>query len=350
MNHSGEDSPGLGVWVVRDDLNSKEKIKEVRKLAQEVGASRLYLQVVGRADALYQSDLLPRSEVLNETSSDFDPLGYALEIFAETGIDISVWINVNFVWGFRGTPSDPRHVIRSHPDWITFDQEGKSMLEYAETDIEELFGVFLDPGLDGVHDFFSAVASEVASRYDVSELHFDYLRYPYRTFGYHPSVLEKFKEWSSIRQSEGAAYDFDAFRRYLLTEEARKLHKASSVHNANTSFAVYNCYERRAFHERLQPWVTWIRNGFPDFAVVMSYEDNVKAVLESVEEIDDYLDGLSRVRIGLGAFKMMERPSVLEEMIARLRSFSPDEITLFSFRSIKESAALRNLLKRMFSG
>ncbi len=48
MSHSGEDSPGLGIWVVRDDLNSKEKIKEVRELAQETGASRMYLQVVGK--------------------------------------------------------------------------------------------------------------------------------------------------------------------------------------------------------------------------------------------------------------------------------------------------------------
>jgi len=181
-------------------------------------------------------------------------------------------------------------------------------------------------------------------------LHFDYLRYPYRTFGYHPSVLEKFKEWSSIRQSEGAAYDFDAFRRYLLTEEARKLHETSSTHNANSSFAVYNRYERRAFHERLQPWVNWIRDGFPHFAVVMAYEDNVKAVLESVEEINDYLNGLNRVRIGLGAFKLLERPSVLEEMIIRLRTLSPNEITLFSLRSLKASAALKNLLKRMFAG
>ena len=48
-----------GLWVVRDSLTSPAKIRHVVTMAKAHGFNALFVQVRGRGDAFYQSDLEP---------------------------------------------------------------------------------------------------------------------------------------------------------------------------------------------------------------------------------------------------------------------------------------------------
>ena len=65
------------LWVTRSTLLDSTGVERLVSRARAAGVRGLLVQVVGRGDAFYRSDLLPRSEALDP--SDFDPLAFVLE-------------------------------------------------------------------------------------------------------------------------------------------------------------------------------------------------------------------------------------------------------------------------------
>ena len=65
----------VGVWIVRDMITSPTSIDEIVDTAIELGLDRLYVQVVGRADAFYKSDILPRSHLLKDSPNNWLHIG-----------------------------------------------------------------------------------------------------------------------------------------------------------------------------------------------------------------------------------------------------------------------------------
>ena len=62
----------LGLWVIRDQLNSKEKIDAFVNFAVLNDIKDLFVQVRGRGDAFYHSEIVVYSELLN--NNNWDPL------------------------------------------------------------------------------------------------------------------------------------------------------------------------------------------------------------------------------------------------------------------------------------
>ena len=62
------------IWVVRHALTTPGRVDKIVDLATQVNANTLLVQVRGRGDAYYNSDLAPRASDLEATGPDFDPL------------------------------------------------------------------------------------------------------------------------------------------------------------------------------------------------------------------------------------------------------------------------------------
>jgi len=62
--------------------------------------------------------------------------------------------------------STPPHLARAHPGWI-FSDHGEG---------------WLDPGIPEVEKFLLNVVMDIARKYDLDGINFDYLRYPGRNF------------------------------------------------------------------------------------------------------------------------------------------------------------------------
>ena len=62
------------LWVVRNDLTSRESIDVLLNRAEISGANGLIVQVMGRGEAYYISSIIPSADF----DSDFDPLEYII--------------------------------------------------------------------------------------------------------------------------------------------------------------------------------------------------------------------------------------------------------------------------------
>ena len=84
------------LWVTRDVLKSKKTIDDMVNFAIEKNINHLFVQVRGRGYSFYESEFIPRSQILSE--SEFDPLAYILDSAKDKKIKIHAWLNVYLLW------------------------------------------------------------------------------------------------------------------------------------------------------------------------------------------------------------------------------------------------------------
>jgi hypothetical protein len=79
------------LWVLRNSLIHAEDIPRIIERAKRMHVRGLLVQVIGRGDAWYRSDLLPRPEPLQ--GADRDPLGELLPLAHAAGLEVHAWVN-----------------------------------------------------------------------------------------------------------------------------------------------------------------------------------------------------------------------------------------------------------------
>ena len=62
------------LWIVRDDMVSKKLIDDAISFSVEKQFTDIFVQIRGRGDAYYNSNLVPRADLISK--NDFDPLAY----------------------------------------------------------------------------------------------------------------------------------------------------------------------------------------------------------------------------------------------------------------------------------
>lgn len=331
---------GLSIWVVRDQITSPDKVRQVVDLAVKMGIDRLYIQVVGRMDAYYSSNILPRAEALEKQPETFDPLGMIIELAKPHKIKISAWMNTFYAWPFTSRPKDPNHVVNKFPEWVTYDASGVSLLSYTRANgfVE---GIFLDPGVPGVRDYVASIAEEIAANYDVDEIHLDFIRYPYRHFGYNPIALENFQRWLETYSSEirkeivPTEEEFNRFRILQVNLTVEEIYRRVKKYGKNLSAAVFGNYASDGLPNRFQDWVTWLRDGYLDFACLMAYSPYISDVVKISTAAERRVGSLSRVRIGLGVYTLKGDHGLLKRMMETVLELKPDEVVLFSFADLQ---------------
>jgi len=323
----------LEVWVTSKELVSQESLGKMIEKLDGIKPVRAYIQVVNRADSYYSSNILPPAE---ELVQDFDALQMTIEEACEREFRISAWMNVNLVWGFgKQRPFSESHILNRQPEWITVDESGTSMLEYQSSSLEEVFGPYIDPGVPDVREFTAQIASEI-SNYDVEEVHLDFIRYPFKSFGYNPLALAEYRNWLNKEELTESKKSFDSYRILSITRQVSMISEVVRAKGKKVSCAVYDDYSERAVSERLQPWLEWLKSGLIDSAVVMAYGKEPDEVLSRVEKIRSLHGSLKNIRIGLGAFNYVGRWAEFVELMKSVEKLEPDGITLFALSSVDE--------------
>jgi uncharacterized lipoprotein YddW (UPF0748 family) len=232
------------LWVVRDRIVTPEAIDDLLEASAVRGIFDLVVQVRGRGDAYYTSTLEPRAEAL---VSDFDPLDRLIRYGASVGVRVHAWANVFFVWSHpeRQAPRDPSHIVSRHPDWL-LRPDGISTLDPAGgSDFE---GIYTDPANVAARAHTLDVFEDIARRYRVEGLHYDYVRYPQVTYASGPDDHEHVTA--------------------LVRESARRLREARP--NIVISAAVFP--DPAVARDRvLQRWPQWASEGLVDLLCPMAY-------------------------------------------------------------------------------
>ena len=335
-------------WVVRDGLTSPEAIDTLIENAAEAGANGLIVQVVGRAEAYYDSSILP----LAAFQQDFDPLDYIISQARPRGMEVHAWVNAFLVWSAPQPPSDSVHIWHSRPDWFIADRYGRSSRDYSRTECEEkgLVGATLSPAVPGVREFIADIAVEIATEYNVDGIHLDYIRYPNPFFGFELSSVEAF-------YFKTGRDPLDLFRRNSSTEELSELWSQWKINQVTMTVETVRSALRRESPETLLScavmadpfeaashyscdWRYWLSSGLIDFVCTMAYTTNTS----KARELAILGTGLhpSRVVHGIGIYNQPINSALTGAQEALARGSSG--ICVFSLNSLSSDSTwvLRN--------
>src|SRR5258708_11083844 len=196
------------LWVTRSSLTSPASITALVWTAYDQGFNTLLVQVRGRADAYYASQLEPRPADLSRQPASFDPLATVLAEAQPRGIRVHAWVSLNLVSSAAELPASTEHLVYRHPEWLmvprTIAQElapldpgnpgyvGK-IARWTRGQLETVEGLYASPLQPEAAAYTERVITDLARRYDLDGVHLDYARYPNQQFDYSRFAIAEFR-------------------------------------------------------------------------------------------------------------------------------------------------------------
>jgi uncharacterized lipoprotein YddW (UPF0748 family) len=360
-----ETGEARGLWVVRTTMETPDSVHDLVRRARENGFTDLLVQVRGRGDAYYESAIEPRAEALNRQPADFDPLAMVISEAHQYGIKVHAWINIYLVADLDSLPVSRDHSIYKHPEWLMVPRgigaelydvppDDNAYLDriirFSRVNRRELEGLFVSPANPGVQDNLFNIWMDIAKRYEVDGLHFDYVRYPNPQYDYSRVSIDRFRQEMDKKLArrdrlilaERFRQDplfyvkrfpeaYAEFQREQVTELVERIYRGvkSVKPDAVISAAVF-ANEEDAERSRFQDWKTWLRDGALDVICPMAYTPDTEAFKRQVFNALSLASG-KRVWGGIGAHKQTAESAV--EKIRVARELGAQGFILFSYDS-----------------
>jgi uncharacterized lipoprotein YddW (UPF0748 family) len=363
-----DEREGGALWVVRTTLASRASMDRAIDAAVEGGFRTLFVQAVGRGDALFPSSILPGSPLLT-ASSEPDPFGYFLDRAHRRGLEVHVWINVLYAWSAPREPDSPRHVVRRHPEWLTVRLPGGGVDGDGDSARAGREGTdrFLSPALPAVRDHLEAVVREILGRYAVDGVHLDYIRYPSEDSGFEEPSRARFRGIYKVDPvevcrgggPEGDGLDAGTRERYRalwtlwrarqVTELLRGIRRVqeSMAPGVRLSAAVVPDIAR-ARDRYGQDWVRWVKDGLVDRVVLMAYSPRPGQVMADAREALRQV-GREHLTVGIAVYNQpLERAL---QTVRDLRAMGVARFSFFSYNTMLElPGAFARIRRELFDG
>ena len=349
------------LWVVRTGLTSPAEVDRVVEQAKDAGFNTLIVQVRGRGDAFYSSQILPRSVLLQGEARDFDPLARLLAGARVRGLAVHAWINVLLSGNF-GQPLPPRHELVLHPEWMMIPRsvaapalhasgEARRRLVREAAQGSDAEGYYISPWAPGVSEHLEAVVRELARNYAVDGVHLDFIRYPGPEYDYsHPALLafrprRAGRDLLAAPQAEPRAWDEQ--RCAGVTALVARLAAAARAARPGLLVTAAVVPDRAtAVSQRFQDWPSWLAQGALDAVCPMIYTTDDRIFKRQVEDARSAAGPDKKVWAGVGAFRL-DVEGVIEK-VRLARAARVDGIVLFSHEFLREHdvSRLREALRQ----
>jgi uncharacterized lipoprotein YddW (UPF0748 family) len=361
------DAPEIrALWVTRSSLTSPASITTLVQTAHAQGFNTLLVQVRGRADAYYTSDLEPRPADLARQPASFDPLAAVLSEAKRNGVRVHAWVSVNLVSSAVELPASPDHLVYRHPEWLMVPRViaqdlarldpgnpgyvGK-IARWTRGELELVEGLYASPLQPEAAAYTERVIADLARRYDLDGVHLDYIRYPNPQFDYSRFAIAEFRadirprlDAATRREVDLEAEDdlfaypdrfpaeWKAFRRARLTALVSRIRQSVRAvrPNALITSAVFPD-SQYAFDERLQDWRGWLSARLVDAVAPMAYTQEAARFAEQIGAARDIAGGRA-VWAGIGAYRLT--PAQTVENIQAARKLGAAGFVLFSYDSL----------------
>ena len=173
------------LWVSRWDYASESDINKIIDNAAQLKFNTILFQVRGAGEALYDSHIEPRSELL--ANAHWDPLRTAITSAHQADLQLHAWINVYPGWSGDMPPSDSTQLYYRHPDWFMHDVYGRRPALAKGYQ-------WLSPTHPDVNSYLLRVCRELYENYDIDGLHLDYIRFPAASYSYDPASVRVFRQ------------------------------------------------------------------------------------------------------------------------------------------------------------
>lgn len=344
-------------WVVRFDIDTPEKVREICAPEHQRQFDRYLVQVRGRADSWYDSNFVPQAEGV-----DFDVLGLILQECTE--VEVHAWMNVYYLWTGDTPPEDLRHPYYND-DWILRDRSGRSVKDYSELEQRQRWieGVYADPASAGYRAYFVNVVEELIQNYNVAGVHLDFVRYPGSFFGARDNPVpaqvnpQQFGQWLN---GSGAPATLARYNERIVWDLQRAEQVTRLVQDVHGVMAEVNPYLRlsasvfpdvvEAFLDKGQKWPDWLRMGLLDDIYIMAYFGDEARVQSQLQQCKTVCDRYPvRMWAGLGAYIKTARD--IRQEISGAARFGLTDICLFSLgHLLKQRRNISDYLARSGAG
>lgn len=356
------------LWVLRASLTTPERVTALVQSAREHGFNTLLVQVRGRGDAYFRGGIEPLAPDLLGQPRDFDPLAAVLAAGHAAGLRVHAWINVNLVSSAAELPTARDHVIYRRPGWLMVPRDIAQELAAIEPDspayvgklarwtrarADDVEGLYASPILPEAAAHTEAVVRDIARRYALDGVHFDYARYPNDRFDYSRAAIAAFRahvrpqladavrrELDAQEADDLLAYpdalddDWRAFRVARMTSLVERLRAA--VREARPAAIVSAAAvpdPREAAERRFQDWRRWLEAGLIDVVCPMAYAPEPARFAEQIAAARDGA-GAAAVWAGIGAYRLPAAQTI--ENIQTARRLGAAGVVLFSYDSLTD--------------
>ena len=346
-----------GLWVdsFHPGLRSEAEIRELVHAARIGGFNALFVEVRKRGDAYYDSRYEPRA---TDLEPGLDPLQRLLELAHDPDngprLAIHAWIVAFNIWGQESIPPpQPDHPYRLHPEWLTRSAAGATWDGYHYA---------FDPGHPEVQRHTFRVAMDLIRRYDLDGLHWDYIRYSGKDWGYNDVAVERFNTLNGRTGKPGATDPgWLQFRRDQVTALVRKVYLEAlalkprlTISAATITFApgIVSTPEwsvSAAYSDVLQDWRAWTEEGILDWNLPMTYFRQSEYAEAFVRWTSFVADHQYRRRAAPGLAFYLNSVSQTLQQIERARSTAPQGgratgLLAYSYASLATDAARDEML------
>ncbi len=349
------------VWVhlFDDTLKTPAGMARVLDDAASAGLNAVFVQVVRRHDAYYDSRVLPRTPD-PALAPGFDVLAAAIDGGHARGLHVHAWFTVATAWHetYRDLQLPAGHVTRDHgpgaaDPWMTVSSTGVQSREY------------FDIGLPELHTHVAGVVADIASRYAVDGVHLDYVRYDGAQWGYHPRAVQRFRAetgyqgvpapgervWADWRRAQSRAIVERARAALARARPQALLSAAVIAQGAGPSGIPAGFAGTRAFADYGQDWAGWVSAGLLDLAVPMMYDRESVAEqaqwyrqwLAFAAELDQRRDGAA-VAVGVGGWLNTVVGGLTQAREALSRTAG---VAVFSYQQDSSDAARGSFLREL---
>lgn len=264
-----------------DGYKTPEQVETLLKRLHDTRCNAIFAQMRKGGDAYYASRYEPWA---TDDQQHFDALAYLIEKAhaMQPRIAVHAWINTCAVGGGKSRPL--YHIAQLHPDWLSVDSHNNP---------DDNEALKIDPGNPDAADWTFRVYLDVARRYDVDGIHFDFVRYGARGWGYNPVSLARFHQQHpddrGVAKIPGTDLPtptdprWQQWRRDQVTALVRKVYAHAVEVNPRivVSAAVITWGDgpkddadwpkTSAMTRVYQDWQGWLREGIIDLACPMTY-------------------------------------------------------------------------------
>jgi uncharacterized lipoprotein YddW (UPF0748 family) len=354
------------LWVLRTSLTTPERVAALVQSAREHGFNTLIVQVRGRGDAYYRGGLEPLAADLLRQPASFDPLAAVLTAAHGAGLRVHAWVNVNLVSSAAELPTARDHIVSRRPNWLMVPRDiaqelsrmapdspgyvGK-LARWTRARATEVEGLYATPILPESAAHTEAVVRDLARRYAVDGVHFDYARYPTERFDYSRGAIAAFRahvrprldaaarrELDAREADDALAYpdaleaDWHAFRLERMSALVDRL--GAAVRQARPGVLVSAATvpdPAEAVERRMQDWRAWLQAGAIDAVCPMAYAPEPARFAEQIAAAREAAGGRS-VWAGIGAYRLTAAQTI--DNIRTARRLGAEGIVLFSYDSL----------------
>ena len=282
------------IWITRFEWTSYHHTvttTDIDAIVDNVAAGHFNLilfQIRGTADAYYSSTLEPWAARLTGEvtqtlgqSPGFDPLAYMIDRAHARNIQVHAYLNVYPVWicGYGAPPSNttPKHLFWTLSYSTTWSAWRMWDSTYTPMNLNTC-GTYLSasPALSLTRDHITAVAVDLATRYNIDGIHLDNVRYAGSNYSYDPFTQQAFTNALSLSPTLVFNTWLPDFQRAQVSSLVAQIYSAATAIKPKLllSAAVWPNYTS-GYNSYFQDSKGWLANGTLDASLPMLYSSDI---------------------------------------------------------------------------